>query len=114
MAGWLPLALGSVVLASLGQFLLKLGSRSVGSGFNVVALALDPRIWAGLGLFGISAVLWLKVLSRAALSAAYPVVSLSYVLIVLLSWRYLHEAVTPLKLVGVLTIMVGIALVGLD
>lgn len=113
MASWLPLALGSVLLAALGQFTWKLASRGLGSSPGALAMAFSPGIWAGLALFGLSSFLWIKVLSRAALSAAYPVGSLSYLVIMLLSWGYLREPVSWLKVAGVLTIMLGIVLVGL-
>ena len=110
---WLPLAVGSVVLAAIGQFLWKLGARGLGPGFSLIAVALNPMVWAGLALFGISSVLWINVLHRAALSVVYPIGSLSYLIIMFLSWHYLHEPMSALKVAGVLTIMLGIGLIGL-
>ena len=42
-------------------------------------------------IFALSAVVWLLVLSRASLSFAYPFVSLTYVLILLVDRFVLHE-----------------------
>ena len=46
-------------------------------------MATNLSVLGGLVIFGVSAVVWLLVLSRASLSFAYPFASLSYLLIVL-------------------------------
>ena len=62
-------------------------------------------------IFGLSAVVWLLVLSRASLSFAYPFASLTYVLILLADKFVLHEDI-PVAAVGRrVRIMTGIVLV---
>jgi drug/metabolite transporter (DMT)-like permease len=68
-------------------------------------------VWAGLVLFGVSALVWLVVLSRASLSFAYPFASLTYVLIVLFDRFWLNESVPALRWGGVALIIAGIVLV---
>lgn len=63
-------------------------------------------------MFGISAVFWLIVLSHVPLSVAYPVVGLSYVIIVAFSRLVLHEHVPTLRWLGVVVVAMGIAIVG--
>ena len=58
-------------------------------------------MWGGLLLFGVSALVWLVVLSRASLSFAYPFASLTYVLILLFDHFVLDEQVPPLRWGGV-------------
>ena len=70
-----------------------------------------PAVWGGLVLFGLSAIVWLSVLSRTSLSFAYPFASLTYVLILLADRFVLNETVPPLRWAGVFFIMVGIVLV---
>ena len=70
-----------------------------------------PAVWGGLFLFGLSAIVWLVVLSRTSLSFAYPFASLTYVLILLADRFVLHETVPALRWAGVFCIMVGIVLV---
>jgi drug/metabolite transporter (DMT)-like permease len=70
-----------------------------------------PMIWGGLLLFGLSALVWLMVLSRASLSFAYPFAALTYVLILLFDLFVLDETVPPLRWAGVAFIAVGIFLV---
>ena len=115
--------LTSIALATTAQLLLKAGMTKVGAITEIAAaggaIALVLRVvttWqvvAGLGLFGLSAIFWLVTLSRVPLSTAYPVVSLSYVLILAFSALVLHERPSPGVWVGAVLIMCGIALVGL-
>ena len=67
-------------------------------------------VWAGLALFGLSAVVWLAVLSRTALSFAYPFAALTYVVIVLYDTAR-GEVVGTLRWAGVALIVAGIVLV---
>ncbi len=113
------LILLSVGLAALAQITLKHGMNQVtastgelqlnaGSLRDLVSTA---AVWGGLFLFGLSAFVWLAVLSRASLSFAYPFASLSYALILLADRFVLHEQIPPLRWAGVFFIMVGIVLV---
>jgi drug/metabolite transporter (DMT)-like permease len=64
-----------------------------------------------LFLFGLSALVWLVVLSRASLSFAYPFASLTYVLILVFDRFWLNESVPGLRWAGVALIAAGIFLV---
>jgi drug/metabolite transporter (DMT)-like permease len=111
----------SVGLAALGQLALKHGMNQVNEhlaparfGLDAAsfrALLVQPFVWGGLVLFGVSAIVWLAVLSRAALSFAYPFASLTYVLILLFDAFVLDETVPPLRWGGVACIALGIFLV---
>ena len=112
----------SILLATAGQLLLKTGMRRVGEISDIAAaggvIALIGRVlgtWqvpVGLAVFALSAIFWLVALFRVPLSTAYPVVALSYVLILGFSVLVLHERPSPVVWVGALLIMVGIALIG--
>ncbi len=119
----LAILLTAIGLATGGQLMLKAGMNRVGAvteellaGLGVGGLLLRVvstwQVIVGLGLFGLSALFWLITLSRVPLSIAYPVVSLSYVLILGFSVAVLGERPTPLVWVGVVFIMLGISLVG--
>lgn len=121
LAMLIGLILSSVCLAALAQLTLKHGMNQVtadgggsAAGLNadsLKAMATNLSVIGGLAIFGISAVIWLLVLSRASLSFAYPFASLSYLLIVLADRFVLHEQVPPLRWAGVAFIMAGIVLV---
>jgi drug/metabolite transporter (DMT)-like permease len=115
------LILLSVGLAALAQLTLKHGMNQVthaqggeAAGLNASSLksiVTNVSVIGGLAIFGISAFVWLLVLSRASLSFAYPFASLSYLMIVLAARFVLHETIPPLRWAGVACIMVGIILV---
>ena len=115
------LAVTSVFIATAGQLLLKAGMERVGyiGGERIgrpATLMLDviktPQVIFGLGLFGLSAVSWMLVLSRASLSFAYPFAGLTYVLVALFAKFILKEPVPTLRWLGLAVIIAGILLVG--
>jgi multidrug transporter EmrE-like cation transporter len=124
---WLILViLLSVALAATAQLTLKYGVSQVTkqgpegevSGIvlsepvaSAVRVAKEPYIWLGLALFGISAAVWIVVLSRVSLSFAYPFAALTYVIILVFDRIVLNEQVPSLRWAGVFLIMSGIVLV---
>ncbi len=113
------LILFSVLLAAGAQLTLKHGMNLVSdrsgalelSASSIKTVVSTPAVWGGLFLFGLSAIVWLAVLSRTSLSFAYPFASLSYVLILLADKFVLDETIPGLRWAGVFCIMVGIVLV---
>lgn len=105
----------SVGLAAIAQLVLKAGMDKVGDKPQVVEVlkgaAATPLVWVGLILFGLSALVWLVVLSRTALSFAYPFASLTYAIIVIADRFVLHYDVPPVRWIGVALIIAGIVLV---
>lgn len=115
----IAMILVSVGLAAVAQLTLKHGMNQVRARSGMVelslgslkAVAVTPYVWAGLALFGVSALLWLAVLSRASLSFAYPFAALTYVLILLFDHFVLDEPVSALRWGGVAFIVAGIFLI---
>jgi drug/metabolite transporter (DMT)-like permease len=117
----IALILFSVTLAAVAQLTLKHGMNLVNdelspdvfslNGASLRVVVQQPYVWSGLFLFGLSALVWLLVLSRASLSFAYPFAALTYVLILLFDQFVLDETVPPLRWAGVAFIGVGIILV---
>jgi drug/metabolite transporter (DMT)-like permease len=112
----------SVALAAIAQLTLKHGMNQVTVHGTVPLdvkapaellrrVVTNASVILGLGIFVLSAAVWLVVLSRASLSFAYPFVSLTYVLILLFDRFVLDVQVSPLRWAGVALIMTGIVLV---
>ena len=112
----------SVLLAATAQLTLKYGVDRVTKhghsgivlsepGTSVVRVAREPFIWLGLVLFGISAAVWIVVLSRVSLSFAYPFAAITYIVIVAFDRLILRVPVPGLRWAGVLMIATGIVLV---
>lgn len=106
----------SVLMGALGQTILKLGANKLGnislSLSNIVRdilhILIIPEILIGLILFGSSFLLWIKVLTKSDLSYAYPMVSLGYVLVALLSKFLFNEPFTFNKIIGIVMIVSGV------
>jgi multidrug transporter EmrE-like cation transporter len=124
-AGLISIAmlLVSVGFAIAGQLTLKSAMNNIGRigsaevrdlSETISRAAREPRLWAGLALFGVSSIFWLVVLSRVPLSVAYPFVGISYIVIVLLSRLVLHEHVPALRWAGVVVVAAGIVIIGLS
>ncbi|KHS79902.1 4-amino-4-deoxy-L-arabinose-phosphoundecaprenol flippase subunit ArnF [Pectobacterium brasiliense] len=114
-------ALGSIVLASTAQVLMKSGMLALPS----ISLAHWPSLstllagWPavavliGMLCYGLSMVCWFMVLRYLPLSRSYPLISLSYAVVylaaVFLPW--LNEPMSLRKNLGVLIILLGVWLV---
>lgn len=109
----------SVLGGAIGQLLLKRGMNSLGpltlslgDIFPVLLkIALNPFVIVGLTVYLASTVFWLVALSRVDLSYAYPFASLSYVIMLVVSWQLFHENISPLRLLGTFVIALGVFLV---
>ncbi|NKC00893.1 MAG: EamA family transporter [Pseudomonadales bacterium] len=75
---------------------------------------LDQKLLAGVVLLLAGAFCWFAALSRLDLSYAFPISALSYPLILVSSAVFLKEQVTPRMVVGNLSILAGIVIVGVS
>lgn len=100
-----------------GQLLLKAGANAMGrvEAANLTeqlwALAMQPLILSGFCIYGLSAIGFIIVLSRAPLSVASPLIASSYVFTVLAGSVFFGETIPPLRWVGVGLILLGVFLV---
>lgn len=108
-----------VLLNAVAQLLLKAGANAIGafefSGANIVPvgwkIATSPYILSGIGCYVVSVVVWILALSRVEVSIAYPMLSVGYVLNAAAAWYLFGEAVTPMRLVGIGIIILGVFIV---
>lgn len=117
------LILINVVLASAGQIALKYGVNclhglSAGPGLGGILVGAiraicTPYVFLGFSLYAISAIIWLHILSQVRLSIAYPSISMSYVVVVILSSVFLKEKVHPVTIAGLVLICFGVSLIGI-
>ena len=113
----------AIVLGGFGQVFLKWGlppgSIAGGDGFLATVLGVleamtNPKVVAGLSFYVISTFFWLMAVSRVRLSVAYPLISMSYPLVVILSATILHEQVRwVLAIAGLAFISAGVSFIGL-
>ncbi len=112
--------LSCVILNSIAQIFLKLGMNSMGrnfsaSGFsNIPSLISNSNVVIGGVLYAVSFVVWLYVLSKVKLSYAYPFISLSYVIVVILGLFILNEKISSAAWLGILLVVIGVSLIGMN
>ena len=112
----LAAVLSTVVLNSFAQILLRFGLRDQDIALYVTerqigalaSLALRPAVIGGVACFAVGLLFWVFVISRLPASVAYPMMSLAYVTVLLLGWVLLDEHITPVRLIGVGIIVVGV------
>lgn len=108
------LILANISLAVSGQLAIKAGMQKVGyiNSSNFLPMMMQAftniHVLAGLMAYIIAAGTWILVLSRVDLSYAYPMLSLGYILVLILSIFVLHEEITLPRIVGTLLIMAGV------
>ena len=77
----------------------------------ILELLAVPWLWAALGCYGLSVVVWLVGLSRVPVSQAYPLLSLGYVINIGLAWWLLGEVPNVQRVLGIAVIVFGVVLV---
>jgi drug/metabolite transporter (DMT)-like permease len=98
-----------VVFNAVGQILFK-AARAAHPDASILSLFLQFETWGAFIIYGLSAICWLWVLARAQLSFAYPMLSLTFPIVVGLSAVLFSEAILPLRWAGVGVIVVGVSL----
>lgn len=111
----LGLAVSCVALSAAAQIAMKLGMKATdGLAATYTQALASPLVWLGLGLYGLSAVAWLWVLSRLDVSLAYPLVSLGFVFTFAVGIGWLGEPFSWQRLAGCGLIVAGVLLLALD
>ncbi len=113
------LVLFGVLLNAAAQLLLKAGTNSIGhfafDKTNILPvgwqLATEPHILGGLTCYVVSVVVWIMALSRVEVSIAYPMLSIGYVVNAAAAYYLFGEAVTPMRLLGIGIIIIGVYIV---
>jgi len=104
-----------MILTVYGQIIMKwriqeFGSLPIGAFEKIrflLTLLLDPAILSGFAAAFLAGLAWMAALSKFDLSHAYPILSLNFVLVLLLSAWLLNEPMTWQKMVGVIMIVIG-------
>lgn len=114
----IELILISVFLGAIGQVLVKWGAVNLQLNFSgvyllpsILSILKNLPVMCGVLSYGISFLLWIKVLSKVELSYAYPMVSIGYVLIMFFSYFFFKENISMIRILGVVFIIIGVILV---
>ncbi|MBC7786240.1 MAG: EamA family transporter [Methylophilaceae bacterium] len=111
----------AVLLDTLGTVLFKHGSNQLpqsnqlgwrGHAENILGALKRKEIALGVIVYIVEYIIWIGFLSTMTLSAAYPLSSVTIVLILLASWLFLGEKIGKNRWLGALLIISGMFLVG--
>ena len=114
------LILTGVGLNAAAQLLLKVATKPLShfTAFNtdtlqssVMILSKSLPFWTGMLCYGASVCVWVAALSKAPVSTAYPMLSLGYVVVAVVSVLWLGESMGLAKVLGIALICVGVILV---
>lgn len=112
------LVFGCTIFGAAAQILMKTGANQVQGGIVglVMALTTAPldnlNLLAGYSLYGLSTVLLTLALRDGELSMLYPVISLTYVWVTILSAFVFKEDISIHKVMGISVIVAGVAVLG--
>lgn len=113
------LAVGSISLNACAQIALRKTMLAVGPtpgylegvlGFTF-AIVTNPWFILGMSCYAVSIGAWLIVLSRTEVSAAYPLLSIGYVITAIAGALFLGEHVSLVRIGGIGLICCGITLI---
>lgn len=104
------LVLVATIIGAFGALFLKYGAEKLTRKNKWTFI--NSRLIFGVAMYGISSIFFLIALKNGELSVLYPLTSLSYVWISLLSIKMLGEKMNFFKWLGIGAILIGVSLIG--
>lgn len=105
-------AMGLVVVCTFftaaGQYFWKLGSSEL----ELANILLEPYLWIGFFLYGLSILFLIVALKGGELSALYPLIATSFIWVTIISVVAFNEVIGMNKILGIFTIIIGISFIG--
>lgn len=101
----------ATLLGGIGAIFMKLGAAHFR--LHLMTLLTNYRLMLGGFLYMLSAVMYLYLLQFLPLAIAYPLTSMSYIWVTILSAKYLNEKVDAWRMGGIAMIIIGIILLNL-
>ena len=76
-----------------------------------LGISLNPWMIAGLGCYGVSILLWMAVLSKVEVSAAYPLTSIGFIIAAAAGYFFMGETVGLSRAVGIALVCCGVVVI---
>ena len=76
----------------------------------IVTVLLDPYVLSSFAAAFLASLTWIAALTKFQLSYAYPFMSLSFILVMIMSYLLLNEPLTVNKIAGILLIVIGLVI----
>lgn len=106
------------LLGAGAQVLFKLGANTLNGKTlaqvlaNPLPIILNPLLLGAYSLYGINTAMLTLALRKGQLSILYPVISLTYVWVTLLSMMIFNEHMNLMKAIGLTIVVAGVAVLG--
>lgn len=105
-----------LAIETLGQIALKMAGNHIGAfeldSASILAALSTPWLWLGLACYLGQFAVWMTILERSALSAAFPTSAIAFVAIMIASWAVFGDVMGWEKILGSAIIVAGILLLG--
>jgi multidrug transporter EmrE-like cation transporter len=104
----------NVSLMSIGQLLFKQSAIFVNQNSNLNILTrylFNPWFYGAVAFFAVATFIWVQILTTMKISVAYPLLSVSYIITAAGAFYFFGEKLSPVNLVGIFLIMLGVSLV---
>lgn len=105
----LLLVFGATIIGAFGSLFLKKGSKDIS--FNIAGLITNYPLVLGIFLYVFSSVFYTIALKYGELTIIYPMTSLAYIWVALISIRFLDEKMNRYKWIGIILIIVGVVII---
>jgi uncharacterized membrane protein len=110
------LAVFATFITAAAQILIKTGSGRIGEHATllntVLGLVTVPSLFFGYVLYGVVTLIMILALRHGELSVIWPIISLSFVWVAILSVLVFHESMNFAKIGGIAVIITGVAIMG--
>ena len=106
------LVFACTILGSVAQLLIKTGMSPSHFSPHLLAILTDIPLIAGYTIYGINTLMMVLALKNGEMSLLYPIIALTYVWTTLLSYTLLGEPSNLYKNLGIVTIVLGVAVMG--
>ncbi len=98
------------IIGAFGALFFKKGSATIHR--NIMTFVTNKYLYFGVALYVISTIFFVPALGLADLSLVYPLTSLTYIWVTLLSIKFLREKTNKYKWLGIVLILIGIVSIG--
>ena len=80
---------------------------------NITVIMLkDPFILSGIISAFLASLVWMNIIKNLQLNIAYPIMSLSFVLVFFFSVLFFHEQASWMQVIGLILIIIGVSFIG--
>ncbi len=106
----------SAIMASVGAVFLKKGAKHFNLRVSrkfIFEMMKNYQLLIGIIMYALSSVFFILALRLGELSVVYPLTSLTYIFVCLLSIYFLNEKMNKYKWAGIAFILIGVVLITL-